>query len=130
MTSSAIKISLKISLVLNLMLLVVGLICGGMFLRYYIETSAALDARPKGEIVALSTAIRATMGNGVSAIELPAGTILQESTPQGAATLGKIGDREYLLILKTDNFQFSTNLPYSTNSTWSEPYQVHGSARP
>lgn len=36
-------------------------------------------------------------------LSLPAGVILQESTPRGAATLGKRYAREFLLIIRTED---------------------------
>jgi len=112
----------QISIGLNIVLLLC--LTGGFFyfLYYSFRTQSELDARPKGSILTLPKEQKIISGDSI--ITLPSGTILQESTPQGAATLGKIPHREYVLVISTKDFNFSTNSPSTKLDTWMNPYQL------
>ena len=119
------EISLKISLLLNIILVVALLGGTTYFLVRSFQAATQMDGRPKGALIALRSA-REIVGRDGTTFVLPAGTILQESTPQGAATLGKISHREYLLVIATEDFDFSTNRPTEKRSDWMEPYTFGG----
>ena len=121
MTTFVHKLSLRISLGLNVLLSVAVLGLGALLLWQYWETALITDARPKGAVVSLPTDTRIVSSNAPT-IYLPKGTILQESTPQGLATLGKSHDRVYLLPIRTDNSQFTTNHPSEKSTGWITPY--------
>lgn len=115
------KISLEVSVGLNVLLGVAVVGLGVLLLWREWRLGGEIDARPKGVVIKLAKDMR-IVGAGVPAIQLPAGTILQESTPQGAATLGKISHREYMLTIKTEDFEFSKNSPTERVREWVEPY--------
>jgi hypothetical protein len=112
---------LKISLTLNAVLLLALLALGFLYIRDGFVSGQALDARPRGAVITLQEDTR-IVSTDAPAIVLPKGTVLQESTPQGAATLGKIYDRQYLLMIKTEDASFSKNRPTEKASTWADPY--------
>lgn len=111
----------RLSLALNALLLVAVLGLAAILVWRDWEAAQEIDARPKGAVVTLSDATGLISSEAPPFI-LPAGTILQESTPQGAATLGKISHREYILTIRTDEFQFTTNQPYQKSAEWVAPY--------
>jgi hypothetical protein len=114
------------SLALNLILL--AAVTGLLSLLVWQSCVAAelIDARPRGAVISLPRDIKIISSNA-PAIVLPTGTVLQESTPQGAATLGKIYDRQYILTIRTDNAQFSTNQPYQKSTEWITTYTFSAS---
>lgn len=111
-----------ISILLNVGFILLFIVAGVLFIVYDFHKQGLVDARPKGEIFTLNEE-RVILSKGV-AVTLPAGTMLQESTPQGAATLGKISHREYLLVFSTDRDGLSTNSPYAKAEGWMEPYTL------
>lgn len=113
--------ALKISVAFNIFLVLALLAMAGLFIRQEWSNAVARDARPCGAVVTLQEETRIVSPNA-PAIVLPKGTVLQESTPQGAATLGKISDRQYLLTIKTEDVQFSKNRPYEKAESWVAPY--------
>jgi len=116
-SSSALKISISFNVFLVLALLaMVGLLIRQGWLKATIQ-----GARPCGTVVTLLEDTRIVSAEA-PAIVLPKGTVLQESTPQGAATLGKISDRQYLLTIKTEDGEFSKNRPYEKAESWVAPY--------
>ena len=125
MTLLAHKYSLRISLAANIILLLGFLGLGALFVWQLWENAQKVDARPMGAVITLDADTRIVSGDAPT-IYLPAGTILQESTPQGAATLGKIDHREYIMTIRTDNFQFTKNHPTVKNSEWITPYMFAG----
>jgi len=118
----------RLSIALNALLLVTVVGLGALLLWRSWETAQAIDARPRGAVVSLPRDVRIVSGEAPT-INLPAGTILQESTPQGAATLGKISHREYILTIRTDDFQFTTNQPYQRSDQWITPYMFWASPK-
>jgi hypothetical protein len=121
MTASTRNGALRISLAVNALLFVALLALGAWYMWREWVNAQVRDARPKGAIVTLHAETRIVSPDAPT-ILLPKGTILQESTPQGAATLGKITDRQYLLTIKTEDGQFTKNRPYERSANWAEPY--------
>ncbi len=121
MPTSVPKLSLRLSLLLNAILLLCVIGLSALFVWRSWETAQIIDARPKGAVLSLPEDTR-IISSDAPTIHLPAGTIIQESTPQGAATLGKIYDREYILTIRTDNRSFTTNQPYQKATEWVIPY--------
>lgn len=121
MASSTRNVLGKVSLLLNVLLFLALLILGALYIRQGWLASSALDARPHGAIVTLQADTRIVSARAPT-ILLPQGTILQESTPQGAATLGKISERQYLLTIRTDNLEFTKNRPTEKAPGWEAPY--------
>lgn len=103
---------------------IVCLISGGVtFLVREFYAANERDQRPKGTIFSLNADRKLISATGTT-ITLPAGTIIQESTPQGAATLGKSHEREYLLLFTSIDQKITTNSPYAKSSDWMPPYTL------
>jgi len=113
-------VTLRFSILLNIALLLLLLIAGVFILwREWLFVSYR-DGRPQGPLLTLQHE-SPVAGPGVTFF-LPKGTVLQESTPHGAATLGKSDGREFILILHTDDESF---IPYSQEEDlgWMVPYR-------
>ena len=113
------KTTLRISLVLNAVLLV-GL---GVALWQLLLLVTYRDARPEGPPFILQHDLSVQDG-ARTAFVLPAGTRLQESIPQGMATLGKHYGMEYVLLIHSDRSDLP---PPDTRKElgWIEPYHFY-----
>lgn len=97
------RLSLIANALLALGLLALGVIC----LRQNWLFSSYRDGRPQGSLYTLPAdypVFERIDGNLV--FTLPKGTVLQESTPHGVATLGKTEGKEFILVIKS-------SLPYT-----------------
>lgn len=116
---------LRISIALNVLLLI--LLAGVLFLwmRREVQVLYYAQARPQGALLTIpaDTAVYPS-GSDCPAFTLPKGTILQESTPHGLATLGKTHDREYLLLIRSPGFDFPTNRAVEAQPCWTIPYSL------
>lgn len=106
-------------MLLNIALLLLLLIAGVFILWREWLFASYRDGRPQGPSLTLQHE-SPVAGPGVTFF-LPKGTVLQESTPHGAATLGKIQGREFILVLHADDDSF---VPHSQEADlgWMEPY--------
>lgn len=113
--------ALPISIALNVILLLALLAMTALSIWQGLEAASAQDARPRGAVVTLQADARIVSAEAPT-ILLPKGTVLQESTPQGAATLGKIYDRQYLLTIRTEDPNFNKTSPHIKAADWAVPY--------
>jgi hypothetical protein len=110
--------TLRISLILNVLLFIALITLGAFTLWRDWLFAEYRDGRPQGETVILSHdyLIHGPPGS----ITLPKGTILQESTPHGASTLGKVSGREFILVIHSEDSVFT---PHSNSKgSWMSPY--------
>ncbi len=113
------KIALRLSLALNVVLLVAL----GIALWQLLMLVTYRDARPEGPPLILEHDLSIHDG-ARTAFVLPAGTRLQQSTPQGMATLGKNYGAEYIILIHSD----SPDLPppdTHKEQGWMEPYHFY-----
>ncbi len=95
---------LRFSIILNCLLLP-ALIASVLWQSWLL--ASCRDGRPAGPSLTLQHDYPIyDASSGALSFTLPRGTRLQESTPQGAATLGKTHGREYLVILHSDDSDF------------------------
>jgi hypothetical protein len=97
-------------------------------LYFYWSLAESRDRRPTGDTFALKRDVPVYInGDSNVAFMLPQGTRLQDSTPKGAATLGKFYGHEFILVLRqgdetagrqidADLFNFSHANPYNSFS--------------
>jgi hypothetical protein len=90
-------------------------------LNLSMRLAEARDRRPAGDTFALKQDMPVYLQDTSKvAFSLPRGTLLQESSPIGMATLGKFVDQEFLLTLKVngaEGWQVDRNAfePHSTS---------------
>lgn len=118
------KTPLSISVALNVLLFVVLLSLAVFCVYREVVCRYRMDSRPRGEPLALPRALPVYReGTSEQVFILPAGTVLQESTPQGLANFWQVKNREFLLIIKSD-LDFSATT-YTETVRWWVPTPYH-----
>ena len=116
------KLSLRFSLLLNA-ILALAFVAALLFALWQDWCLASYkDGRPQGSLIVLTKDQPVFERiNGSVVFTLPKGTTLQESTPHGAATLGKVNHYEYILVIHSDESYHGQTAGESTG--WMDQYR-------